>query len=290
MGKARRKRFTKAELDTLDAQIVEVLAEDHPQSVRHVFYRMTDPRLTVPVDKTELGYERVQRRCLVLRRAGLIEWSWIADMTRRGFHVSTYQDGADFIRRVQGLYRQQLWTPELPCVEVWCESRSIAGVLREQCRDLAVSLYPTGGFSSATLCYEAAQEIDLRGHPSAVVIYIGDYDPAGVLIDRHIETELRTHLQTPLDFQRIAITEAQIEYLDLPTKPRKDGERRRLDIKATVEAEAMPAAILRALVRSAVEGYLPTDALEIAKVAEESEREGLRLLADAVEEVEAESA
>src|SRR5262249_3895542 len=41
----KRRRRTKAQVVQLDAQIIEVLAEDHPQSCRHVYYRMTDPRL-----------------------------------------------------------------------------------------------------------------------------------------------------------------------------------------------------------------------------------------------------
>jgi hypothetical protein len=35
-------------MSTLARQIYEVLAADHPQSVRHLFYRMTDPRLEEP--------------------------------------------------------------------------------------------------------------------------------------------------------------------------------------------------------------------------------------------------
>jgi hypothetical protein len=49
-------RRTKAQTAQLEAQIFDVLAQDHPQSVRHVFYRMTDPRLPEPVLKTERGY------------------------------------------------------------------------------------------------------------------------------------------------------------------------------------------------------------------------------------------
>ena len=44
-GTVKRERRTRARVDQLDAQIIAVLKEDHPQSVRHVFYRMTDPRL-----------------------------------------------------------------------------------------------------------------------------------------------------------------------------------------------------------------------------------------------------
>ena len=278
-----RRRFTQAELDHLDAQIVEVLREDHPQSVRHCFYRMTDPRLPVPVLKTETGYQRVQRRCLELRRSGAIPYGWISDATRRGYHVNTFDNAGDFIDRVAGLFRSTLWTTAEPHVEVWCESRSIAGVLQTECERLAVSLYPTGGFSSATLCYEAAEHIDRQGATVAVVLYVGDFDPAGVLIDRSIESELWRHLATPLTFHRLAINEEQIALYDLPTKPRKATDRRRPDITETVEAEAMPAATLRQIVREAVEAYLPPRALAVAQVAEQNERDGLKLLAQRIE-------
>jgi hypothetical protein len=47
----KRIRRSGAQVAQLDAQIVDVLSGDHPQSVRHVYYRMTDPRLPEPVPK-----------------------------------------------------------------------------------------------------------------------------------------------------------------------------------------------------------------------------------------------
>ena len=245
---------------------------------------MTDPRLAVPVPKTEHGYAKVQRRCLLLRRAGRIPYQWISDATRRGYHVSTFADAGDFIEGFAGLYRAQLWAENLPRVEVWVESRSLAGVLQDECERLAVSLYPSGGFSSATLCYEAAQEINQCPNDQAVVLYVGDYDPAGLLIDQSIESELKKHLNKHLAFWRLAVNEEQIDQYQLPTKPRKVTDRRRLDIQQTVEAEAMPAGVLRHIVREAVEAYLPAGALRTCQVAEESEREGLRKLGSEVSE------
>ena len=271
-------RRTAAELEALDAAIEQVLAADHPQSVRHVFYRMTDPRLEAAVPKTEAGYRLVQRRCLALRRSGEVPYGWISGATRRGYHVATYGGPGEFIRRMAGYYRAELWTEDEPHVEVWCESRSLAGVLQGTCEDLAVSLYPAGGFSSATLAWEAARQIDARDRDFAVVLYVGDYDPAGLLIDVAIERELRRHIRTELDVERLAVTEEQIEEWGLPTKPRKAGERRLPDVKDTVEAEAVPAARMRALVRAAVEAWLPDGALERARAAEASEREGLKAL------------
>ena len=274
----KRRRRTRGELETLDDQIVEVLTGDHPQSVRHVFYRMTDPRLAEPVPKTEHGYELVQRQCLKLRRSGRIPYGWISDSTRRGYHVATFGGPGDFIQAFADVYRAQLWTDDLPHVEVWAESRSLAGVLQATCEALAVSLYPAGGFSSATLCYEAACEIDRKHRDRAVVLYVGDYDQSGVLIDQAVERELRAHLTTPLEFRRIAINPYQIAYYSLPARPPKATDRRRPDIQRVVEAEAMPANIMRRIVREAVEDFLPAGALERVKVAEESERDGLRRL------------
>jgi hypothetical protein len=314
----KRQRRTKAAVEQLEQQILDALKEDHPQSIRHVFYRLTDPRLPEPVDKTELGYRVVQNRLTVMRRQGRVRYGCISDATRRGYHTLTYSNGADFLRRHIGAYRADLWAVADAYVEVWCESRSIAGSIVDLCEELAVSLYPAGGFASITVAYEAADFIrqEVEDGKQAHIIYIGDYDPAGVLIDRSLEAEMRRHLDPPgldgfldliaagadpldipgdqlnvfvdrlangrveLSFHRLAITEEQIIAYDLPTKPRKETDRRAQHVKETVEAEAMPAGILRALLRDAVEVYLPEGALEVARVAEQSERAQLRRWAD----------
>ena len=285
MGHPRRR--TRAELEALDDAIVAELAADHPQSVRHTFYRLTDPRLgSVAVPKTESGYKLIGRRMLQLRWSGRLPWAWITDATRRGYHVDTYDSGADFLRDMSRLYRHDLWSDCDECIEVWCESRSIGGVIEGECDRLAVSLYMSGGFSSATLIYQAADAIREHGKDT-VVYYVGDYDPAGVLIDVSIADGLREHLRgaddPAIDFRRLAINREQIAEYDLPTKPRKAGERRRPDLLHTVEAEAMPAAALRELLVSAVESHLEPGALHVAKVAEQSERSELWNWAEVME-------
>jgi hypothetical protein len=278
----KRDRRTRARLEQLDAQILDVLHEDHPQSVRHVFYRMTDPRLREPVEKSERGYRHVQDRCVKLRRAGELPYGWISDATRRGYFTPTYRSAADFLRSISGQYRADLWQHSSCYCEVWVESRSIAGVIEELCEELAVSLYPAGGFSSITLAFEAARYVNAVAEGKEVrVFYIGDYDPAGVLIDVALERELRKHLdpRISLTFERLGITAQQIIEYDLPRKPRKATDRRAQHIEQTVEAEAMPASDLRAILRAEIEALLPPDALVVAKVAEESERRYLTLLA-----------
>jgi hypothetical protein len=279
-----RRRRTRAEIAQLERQIVEVLTLDHPQSVRHVYYRMTDPRLYEPVAKTEQGYRQIVDRMTKLRRRPVdpIPYGWISDTTRTGYFVNSYRNAADFLRATASLYRANIWADLDVYCEVWVESRSIAGVVLADCQELGVSLYPAGGFTSLTFAYEAAsyinQEHDRR---ELIVFYIGDYDPAGVLIDVAIEREIRGHLDADvrMRFVRIGITAEQVVQYNLPTKPRKEGDKRSLHITDTVEAEAMPAGIMRSLLRTEIEALLPENALAVAKAAEQSEREFLLRLA-----------
>lgn len=273
-GTIKRRRRTRDQVDQLDHQILDVLQEDHPQSVRHVFYRMTDPRLPEPVEKSERGYRHVQHRVVELRRSKQLPYGWITDASRRGYFVDTFNGAADFIRQVKGLYRADLWRGADFYCEVWTESRSLAGTVEDDCRDLAVSLYPAGGFTSLSLAYQSAEFINaMHAGRQIVVFYIGDYDPAGVLIDVAIERELRQHLDPEADlvFTRLGITAEQVEIFGLPRKPRKAGDRRARQVTETVEAEAMPAAIMRRMLRDSIEALLPEQALAAAKASEASE-------------------
>ena len=242
----KRHRRTRAVLDALDARIVDILAADHPQSVRHVFYRLTDPSLPEAVPKTDAGYQLIVRRCTLLRRSGELPYAWLTDSTRRGYFVSTFSSGGDLIQQFASLYRVNLWEDADTYIEVWTESRSIAGVIEADCEALGVALYPCGGFASLSLA-------------------------AGVLIDRSVISELRGHLPDhDIQEARIAITPEQAARL--PSKPRKAGDLRRPDIRETVEAEAMPAAELRELLRAEVEAHLPAGALDAVRAYEDSER------------------
>ena len=287
MSRRRKVRWPNDQLEQLDTQIVTALQESSPQSVRHVFYLMTNPRLERPTEKDALGYRRVQRRLVELRRRQRVPYWWIVDMTRRGHHTLTYDGPASLIRAHAQNYRIDPWAETDRYVEVWTESRSIAGVLEATCREYAVSLYPSGGFASLSLVYSAAEYAShrARGRPVEIV-YVGDYDPAGVLIDDAIVDELRAHLPSEITLHRIAITQEQIAKYDLPTKPRKEGEPRRRDIAETVEAEAMPVGLLLDLLRQQLHVFLPDGVLQQAKGIELRIREDLVQLADLINEGE----
>jgi len=245
----------------LTEQLLEVLASDHPQSTRHLFYRMTDPRLPEPVDKSDAGYTAVQRLLVKLRRDGTIPYGWISDATRRGYFVETWRSPADALAQTAQFYRRSYWATSAAYVEVWV----------------------SGGFASLTLAYEAAANINHAATDRPVkILYIGDLDPAGVLIDRKIEAELRRHLpDADIAFRRLGITREQADLMRLPTKPAKD---RRGGFQGdTVEAEAMPAGLLRRILCNAIEGYIDPHEAAALEAAEASERSLLLAMAASLE-------
>jgi hypothetical protein len=146
-------------------------------------------------------------------------------------------------------------------------------VIANDCEELTSAFTQSAAFASLTLPYEAAQQISrsVGGTDKSIeIIYVGDYDPAGVRIDVDIEAKLRKHLiddfsvTNRLTFHSLAITRDQISAYRLPTMPRKTGDRRALHIADTVEAEAMPAHMLRRLLREKVENFMPEGALSTA--------------------------
>ena len=100
----KRKRRSKAQIEQLRQQILDELEDDHPQSVRHVFYRMVDPSLPAPVPKSQKhGYGPVQRQLAKLRKTGKLPYGWIVDMTRRGYFTETYDCAAEAVSDIDYL-------------------------------------------------------------------------------------------------------------------------------------------------------------------------------------------
>ena len=154
-------------------------------------------------------------------------------------------------------------------------SRSLAGVLGQVCREYVVPLFPSGGFASLSFLYQAAAHIQDSERAHAVILYVGDYDQAGVLIDKSIEGRLRTFLASwdgELTFHRLAVNDDQIDRMGLPTRPPKTSDTRSPEVTRAVEAEAIPAPTMRGIVSSSLQGLIPERVLEVERLVEKQER------------------
>ncbi|MAF94735.1 MAG: hypothetical protein CMM60_03125 [Rhodospirillaceae bacterium] len=281
----KRCRRTKAEIAAVDDAVVEVLRQDRPQSLRHVFYRLTSSPYSL-VDKTQQGYRAVQNRLLKLRETGRVPWEWISDGTRWRRQRQSFGSRAEALEYLAENYRRDLWRRTPAYVEVWCESESIAGVIFNECDRYGVSVMVSRGFASKTYLHQAAKEIEAEDRP-AFLYYVGDWDAAGKIIPEKIEAELRRFApDADITFTRLAVTPEQIRNWNLPTKPPKRTTHAKDFKGGTVEAEAIPAATMRQLVREAIEQHLNAHEVKVIEIAEESERDGLFALANRIEDID----
>ena len=257
----------------IQAEILKIFLEMKPRlTVRQIYYALT-VRGVVP--KTENGYRQTCYQLKVMREQGLIQHGWIADNTR--YHIKPMTDTSlEFaLDRWQAEYRRDLWVNQPDYVEIWVEKDALAGVISPITREYDVPLFVARGYSSLTFIYEAAQDLIDMDKP-AYVYHFGDYDPSGVDAANKIELGLLKH-GADVYFERVAITEEQIETLKLPTCETKKSDPRssRWGNKPSVELDAMPAPDLRKLVRQCIEAHLDPELLQRVKKIEQQERKTL---------------
>jgi hypothetical protein len=199
-------------MDRIRDAMVSLATENHPLTVRQLFYLMVSAGV---IEKTEAEYKRtVVRLALDLRRSADVPWHWVVDRTRWFFKAKTFDSLADALEDSARLYRRSLWTDADRRVQVWCESMSVAGIIDSETGRWDVLLYPGKGYSSHDFLRSAARDIADEGIDT-VVYLLGDYDSSGRDIIRFVSKAIREYADevdpsVNIDFQTVAVTERQI--------------------------------------------------------------------------------
>ena len=282
--KPRRFRRTKADIKTIHQAIGRVLKEEHPMTVRQLFYALV---VLDVVQKTEKDYSQtVIRQLTKLRRAGIIPYEWIEDNTRWVRQPDTYLGLADAVMSLQEDYRRALWEESPVHLEMWCEKDALGSVIAKVTIPYDVALMVSRGFSSETFLQSCAETIVKIGKP-AHVFHFGDHDPSGVWIARKTEEWLRKHAgqDAPITFERVAVTREQISKWNLPTRPTKRiGNRHAKNFEGdSVELDAIPPRQLRALVKECIERHVDQEQVKAIRAIEEKERKFLAAWADVLQ-------
>jgi hypothetical protein len=273
-----RRRATKAEMQERAHFFIEYARKHGPITVRGLYYQ-AEVQGVPGIEKDDAGYEKVQRQVLKLRRAGLLDYEWIADATRWMRKPRSYDSPEDAIRQTAATYRRNLWRDADSYVEIWCEKDAVAGSIYPVTSLYDVPLMVARGFSSETFCYEAIAQ---RGDDTRpfYVYYFGDFDRAGRDAARSLEEKL-TRFASEVDievvFTEIAVRAWQVVAWKLPTRlpKRKTAADRRWDYSFACELDAIPPDRMRGLVEAAINRHLPQEQLHKLKVAEASERQWL---------------
>jgi hypothetical protein len=136
-----------------------------------------------------------------------------------------------------------------------------------------VPLMVARGYASLSFLHGAAEYIAELEVPT-YIYHLGDFDPSGVNVGEKIESTLREMApEAEIHFERIAVTQAQIEAWDLPTRPTKSSDSRSKGFgDISVELDAIERDLLRSIVEAAILRHLPPDRLRFLQTTEGSER------------------
>lgn len=286
-GDIKRRRPTATEMEHRRATIVELAREAQPVSVRGIYYRAVVAGL---VPKNQNGYAQVQRQVLDLRRAGVLPWHWVVDTGRRAHWPVVERSAGAALRCLAATYRRDPWPEDGVRVELWCESESIAGILDPLRTEYSVPIFPIKGQTSETFVRDAATSY--KRHTKVVVLYCGDYDPAGLQIGSQLAGKLRTFADesVSIDFRRVAIDDEQAQRIQMLGTPPKQDHWKEYDgsrhpfIGQAVEAEALDARTMRQMFATIIENVafstFGTDIFTEARARQAHERTELTELAE----------
>ena len=288
-----RRRRTKAEIAHIRQAIYDVVAEDPPMTVRQVFYRLV---VAGTVEKTETAYQGTVIRLLTeMRLDGGIPYEWIIDESRRRRITQTYDGVADALEHTARFYRRSALQQARDYIEIWCEKDALAGLMWQVTSVYDVPLMVSRGMPSLTFLHGTAQETHkaFAAGKSTFIYQFGDHDPSGVLIPQTIQRRLDEMCEQlgcePPTIERVALTEDMIATYNLPTRPTKrEGNRHAAGFAGnSVELDALPPRALRDLVQEVIEDHISEHELKVLRVAEESEREQLKMFARQAPQTEA---
>lgn len=279
----KRSRRTNDQLAALDDAIVTAVATETPVTVRGVFYRVVSAGA---IDKSEAGYRAVGRQLIKLRRSGRVPYSSITDGTRLMRKPTTWSRVDEMLNAAAASYRRALWDNQDAQVIVLSEKDAISGVVYPVTAEYDVELGITRGYSSETFVHSIADDVEwnnARGK-TTFIYQLGDHDPSGVDGWRDFRDKVTEFASgCRVEFQRLAVTPAQIALYGLPTRPTKSSDTRSAGFTGeSVEVDAIPASTLRQIVREAIEQHIDPDELRLTQVVEAEERRLLTQLAGEV--------
>ena len=278
---ARNKGTENAVTTALIEAALVILEEEHPMTIRQLFYRLVSAEY---IENTRADYQKVSRIMTKARDDGRCPFEWIVDRSRPVYAPQVWQDTEGYAEAVKKSYRKDYWHDQPEHVEIWVEKDAVIGSIADLADELGVTVRVGRGFFSTTRAHDIAAALYRIKKPTTI-FYLGDHDPSGRAIEDQAWTRIQTYVgqewvndssassddgipsHVVFKVQRLAIHSWDIEEFNLPplrVKTKDDGSyadpRARAFIadhgEETVELDALPPTELRRRIREAVEGKL----------------------------------
>jgi len=272
----------------------EYAAAGYSLTLRQLYYQFVSRGL---IANRQSEYKRLGSIVDDARYAGLIDWDYIVDRTRRLQQLphwgSPDADGPGnaktFVDAVMPQFRTSKWDTQPLRMEVWIEKDALVDVIARPANDLDLPYFACRGYNSTSNAWQAAQRIGGYfddGAERVVILHLGDHDPEGIDMSRDIEDRFRTFLDgdgydpDDLEIRRIALNMDQVRLYSPPPNSAKQTSSRFEGYVAKYgreswELDALDPPTIDALIRAEVEAERDENAWTAAV---ENERIGRELL------------
>jgi hypothetical protein len=234
------------------------------QTVRHYYYKILSSgvvKLLTP-DGSAALYGLICRLLVKAREDRLFPYHAIADPGRRS--ANTYM-GVESVEEYStqafraGQYYQNIWLSQPRYIELWCEKDGQLSFLAQATSRYRVPTHITKGYPSLSIMEQAARRF--AAWPKSLLLYVGDFDPAGLDIERYVEARLEAFGVYP-EVKRIALTHGQLATLpSVAGFPVKGVTKERFfeqygRNQMAYEMEAMSASTLLRLIQQTLQGVM----------------------------------
>jgi len=262
---------TQPQTELLRHEILRTIAEIKMEmTVRQVYYQLV---VKNAVEKTEAGYNQVQRQLLLMRREGIIPYFLISDSSRRKYQIQSHNGLEDAATDMIHHYRLNVWKDLDVYVEIWLEKEALSGIFTDVTYEFDVPLCVTKGFASDSFIFRSANYIKHVGKETFIYIF-SDHDPSGLLLADTIGEKLNSFGVDP-HCERIGLTKKQIDELNLPTRPTKKSTHLKGFTGESTELDAMHPSLLKELIEDCIYRHINQHEIDNIKMEEVVHKETL---------------
>lgn len=231
----------------VEEAILNVLAElQLKMTVRQIYYRLVSKKVILNITQ---AYSRFDGILVSLRRRRPDVDARIVDRTRPLFKGEV-----------------SLWKSQKNYVEIWLEKDALSTLVKQVTSIYGCALQVTRGYPSLSVIRDLSGRVPKGCR--LVILYLGDFDPSGEDILRHISEEVKKKFPNVV-LEKVALKKEDIKKHGLPPIPAKRTDPRYKKFvkkhgNRAVELDALPPKILLKKVGDAIVRF--TDLKTQAKV------------------------
>jgi len=267
--------FQKKKLILLD-KIKEILAEYHSQGIkvtlRQLYYQLVT-RLVISNKSNE--YHKLSSTLTKARYTGHIDWDAVEDRVRIPEIPSTFRNVGHLLQVAAKSYQLDRWQDQEYYIELWTEKDALSSVITPITEKYQVTFCVNRGYTSASSMYESAQRLSMQEDKKLVILYLGDFDPSGLDMDRDIKDRL-TEFGIEVEVIRVGLTLDQVKEYQLPSNPAKENDPRSKWFNEEYgdeswEVDALKPEVLYKLIEFTLLSYLDFEKYELVRKREQEE-------------------